>query len=138
MATAEITTPSRRGAFKQIAGVIAGSMVAKTAIVGGGAGLLHLMAEEKRYWNLAVVAREKAETACRNAGRRWIEADLAHDPIFAETRRLETAALDLCDRIRKTPAASLDEAIAKLEWRDGDPNVVNSVCDDLRLLAVRA
>jgi hypothetical protein len=87
------------------------------------------------------------ETRLRNLGSDFrVRADMAQHGVnsvderprlYAEAERYEGAADDFYDRIATTPATTLAGILAKLEFADDDPKLVNSVIGDLLRLTAK-
>src|SRR5712671_2598198 len=80
-----------------------------------------LIMEETRLRNLGSDFRARADMAQHGV-------DAADQPrLYAEAERYEEAAGDFYDRIATTPATTVAGILAKLEFADDDPKLVNSV-----------
>ena len=91
-----------------------------------------LIAEETRLRNLGCDFRARADMA-----KLGVNSVDDSPRLYAEAERYESAADDFYARIVATPATTVAGILAKLEFADDDPNLVNSVIGDLRRLTAK-
>src|ERR1700720_1505369 len=85
--------------------------------------IIALIATEKRWRLLAVVARARAERLLFALPKDERPEEFDDQPIMAEAVSLETRADEIYDRIVSTSASTLAGIVAKLECGDGDAEV---------------
>jgi hypothetical protein len=91
-----------------------------------------LIAEETRLRNLGIDFRNRADVA-----QYGVNSVDDRPRLYAEAERYESAAADFYDRIVTTPATTVAGILAKLEFADDDPRLVNSVIGDLLRLTAK-